>query len=141
MELTDPFPDKLILVVDDDPAICELLADGLASFGYRACTAPGVDEAMGIVRGEAIGMVLTDIEMPGADGFELLKRVKAHEPDIDVVMITGDTDAVTSIRAIREGASDYVTKPLNLEEVQFAIRRTFEERRLILENRAQWLRE
>ena len=127
---------KFILVVDDDPAVCELLADGLASLGYLARTANSCSEALGIVKRRSIRLVLTDINMPEADGFELLKRVKSYNADIDVVMVTGATDAETSVRAIRQGASDYVTKPLNLEEVQIVIERTLHERRLVLENRA-----
>ncbi len=127
---------NLVLVVDDDPLICEFLADGLAAFGYLACTARSAKEALEIVQRESIGLVLTDIAMPQLDGFELLRRIKASDDDIDVIMVTGATDAETSIRAIRQGASDYVTKPLNLDEVQIVVRRTLHERRLVLENRA-----
>ncbi len=132
----DDSSQNLILVVDDDPLICEFLADGLAAFGYLACTAGSAKEALEIVKRETIGLVLTDIAMPELDGFELLRRIKAYDEDIDVIMVTGATDAETSIRAIRQGASDYVTKPLNLDEVQIVIRRTLHERRLVLENRA-----
>ena len=134
-----PFDDTdpgLILVVDDDPQVREVLSDGLAALGYPARTAGGAREALEIIERESIGLVLSDIDMPESDGFELLQRIKAYDEDIDVIMVTGATDAETSIRAIRRGASDYVTKPLNLEEVQIVIRRTLQERRLVLENRA-----
>jgi DNA-binding NtrC family response regulator len=74
--------------------------------------------------------------MPGRDGIELLREIKDHDPDLDVVMVTGAVDADTAIQAIRQGASDYVTKPFNLDEVQIVVERTLEKRRLILENRA-----
>jgi len=80
--------------------------------------------------------VLTDIEMPGGSGLKLLERIKAHDPDLDVVMVTGVIDAKTAIGAIRDGASDYLTKPFNLDEVQIVVDRTLEKRRLLLENRA-----
>ncbi len=132
----DDSSQTLILVVDDDPLICEFLADGLDAFGYIPCRARSATEALEIVRRESIGLVLTDIAMPEMDGFELLRKIKAYDEDIDVIMITGALDAETSIRAIRQGASDYVTKPLNLDEVQIVVRRTLHERRLVLENRA-----
>ncbi len=127
---------KFILVVDDDQAVCGFLEDGLASFGYLARTANNSTEALEIVKRGSIRLVLADISMPESDGFELLRKIKSYNADIDVVMVTGDTDASTSVRAIRQGASDYVTKPLDLGELQIVIERTLHERRLVLENRA-----
>jgi response regulator RpfG family c-di-GMP phosphodiesterase len=80
--------------------------------------------------------VLTDIEMPGVSGIDLLERIKALDDEIDVVMVTGLIDAQTAVKAIRRGAADYVTKPFNLEEVQIIVERTLEKRRLVRENRA-----
>jgi response regulator RpfG family c-di-GMP phosphodiesterase len=132
----DKLGKPLILVVDDDPAVCSLLADGLDQFGYLTCVAHNAKDAMAIVELGSARLVLTDIDMPEWDGFALLERIKTHDEDIDVVMVTGATDAETSVRAIRRGASDYVTKPLNLEEVRIVVERTLAERRLVLENRA-----
>jgi response regulator RpfG family c-di-GMP phosphodiesterase len=125
-----------VLVVDDEPAVRELLAEGLDTFGFPSCTASGAAEAMEIVRSKPLRLVLSDIQMPGGDGLELLRRIKEHDADLDVVMVTGAVDADTAIEAIRQGASDYVTKPFNLEEVQIVVERTLEKRRLIQENRA-----
>jgi len=127
---------RKVLVVDDELPIRELLADGLESFGYAAETASGADEAFEIVRHGDVGLILSDIEMPGANGFDLLRRVKSYDADVDVVMVTGVVDLATAIGSIREGASDYVMKPFNIEEVRVVIERTLEKRRLILENRA-----
>jgi len=133
---SDGFDEQNVLVVDDDLAIRELLAEGLMSFGHPAVTASGAEEAFEIVRHEPIRLVLSDIDMPGTNGIELLKRIKVHEPDLDVIMVTGAIDADTAVQAIRQGASDYVTKPFNLDEVQIVVERTLEKRRLILENKA-----
>ena len=132
-----PARDRLnVLVVDDDTAVRELLVEGLDVFGYPAVTAGDIDEAFEIIKREPIGLVLSDIDMPGGDGIQLLKRIKDHDSDLDVIMVTGAIDADTAIDAIRRGASDYVTKPFNLDEVQIVVERTLEKRRLILENRA-----
>jgi len=125
-----------ILVVDDERDVRSLLADGLEAFGYATVQAGSASEAMAIVRQGRIRVVLTDIDMPGHDGFNLLEQIKAYDDDIDVIMVTGATDAETSVRAIRRGASDYVTKPLHVEEVKIAVERVLAERRLIVENRA-----
>jgi response regulator RpfG family c-di-GMP phosphodiesterase len=74
--------------------------------------------------------------MPGESGLDLLARIKEHDGELDVVMVTGVIDATIAIHAIRRGASDYVTKPFNLDEVQIVVDRTLDKRRLILENRA-----
>ncbi len=125
-----------VLVVDDDKAVRELLADGLEAFGYPSVMANGMEQAFEIVRREPLRLVLSDIDMPGGDGFELLDRIQGYAPDLDVIMVTGAIDADTAVQAIRRGASDYVTKPFNLDEVQIVVERTLEKRRLILENRA-----
>jgi putative nucleotidyltransferase with HDIG domain len=129
-------PEMSLLIVDDELSVRELLAEALASFGYRTHKAADAAEAFEAVRDRPIDLVLTDIEMPGESGMDLLHRVKSHDPDLDVIMVTGVVDAKTAINSIRQGASDYVTKPFNLEEVQIVVDRTLEKRRLIRENRA-----
>ena len=125
-----------ILVVDDDRAAREILVEGLESAGYRCAAASNGAEALTKARQGRIDLVLSDIEMPGQTGVELLRAIKSHNPDIDVVMVTGVVDVSTAIQAIRLGASDYLTKPFNLEEVKIIVERTWEKRRLIQENRS-----
>jgi putative two-component system response regulator len=124
-----------ILVTDDEMSIREVLAEGLESFGYEVAQAGNAAEAFGVVAAGGIDLVLSDIDMPGENGLSLLRRVKAHDADIDVIMVTGVVDLEVAIGAIRQGAADYVTKPFNLEEVQIVVERTLEKRRLIRENR------
>jgi len=127
---------KRLLVVDDETSVRELLAEGLDMFGYEALTAADAAAAFEIVKQGGVDLVLTDIEMPGDDGMALLARIKSHDADLDVIMVTGVVDTQTAIRAIRQGACDYLTKPFNLDEVQIVIERTLEKRRLIEDNRA-----
>lgn len=124
-----------ILVTDDETSIREVLAEGLESFGFRVTQAGNAAEAFAVVAAGGVDLVLSDIDMPGESGLTLLGRVKAHDPDIDVIMVTGVVDLEVAIGAIRQGAADYVTKPFNLEEVQIVVERTLEKRRLIRENR------
>ncbi|MDH3785339.1 MAG: response regulator, partial [Acidobacteriota bacterium] len=124
-----------LLIVDDELSVREILAEGLASFGYDARPVGNVAEAMESIRNDPPHLVLTDIEMPGESGLDLLRQVKTLHPELDVVMVTGVVDARTAIGAIRDGASDYLTKPFNLDEVQIVVERTLEKRRLVLENR------
>lgn len=128
--------DRPILIVDDDAAVRDLLADGLDVLGYPNVAASNPAEAFAVVREKSLRLVLSDIDMPGESGIQLLQKIKALRPDLDVIMVTGALDADTAVQAIRRGAADYVTKPFNLEEVQIVIDRTLEKRRLIRENRA-----
>jgi response regulator RpfG family c-di-GMP phosphodiesterase len=125
-----------VLVVDDELSVRELLADALDAFDYPVRTARSAVEGFRIVREGEIHLVLSDIDMPGESGIELLRKIKAHDADVDVIMVTGVVDVDTAIGAIRDGASDYVAKPFNIEEVRIVVERTLEKRALILENRA-----
>ena len=132
---TAPAAPKRILVVDDEAAVREVLAEGLDLFGFDVRSAPDAAEGFAALREGGFDLVLSDIEMPGENGLSLLKRIKAHDPDIDVVMVTGVVDVETALASIRQGASDYLTKPFNLEEVRIVVDRTLDKRRLIRENR------
>jgi response regulator RpfG family c-di-GMP phosphodiesterase len=123
------------LVVDDEPSIREVLAEALESFNYSVVQAGNAAEAFEVVQRGGIDLVLSDIDMPYESGLSLLKRIKAHDAEIDVVMVTGVVDFGTAVGTIRQGASDYVSKPFNLEEVRIVAERTLEKRRLIRENR------
>ncbi len=127
-------PKSRILVVDDEPVIREVLNERLTSAGFQCDLARNSSEALQRIRTTAYNLVLSDIAMPGGDGMSLLRQIKAEQPNLDVVMLTGVVDVDTAIRAIRLGASDYLTKPFNLDEVVLTLERTLEKRRLINEN-------
>ena len=124
-----------ILVVDDEPAIRDLLAEGLKQQGYHCDVASNGQEALDHLRRQQFSLVLSDIDMPSMDGVRLLQNVKEVHPDIEVVMITGVVDVEVALRAMRMGANDYLTKPFNLEEVRLTVEKALEKRRLVLENR------
>jgi len=125
-----------ILIVDDDLAAREVLQESLQAADYDCDSAASAAEALAKLERRQYHLILTDVVMPGQDGVDLLRAVKGRDPDIDVVMVTGIVDVSTAIEAIRLGASDYVTKPFNIEEVKIIVERTWEKRQLINENRA-----
>ncbi|MBZ5638991.1 MAG: response regulator [Acidobacteriia bacterium] len=132
-------PRNHVLVVDDELSVRELLADALDAYGYTIRTAASAAEGYRIVEEGDTHLILSDIDMPGESGLDLLRRIKAHDADIDVIMVTGVVDVDTAIGAIREGAADYVAKPFNIEEVRIVVERTVRNRLLVLENRAYQL--
>jgi len=124
-----------VLIVDDEMSIREVLADGLESFGLEVVQAGNARDGLDIVKRGGIDLVLSDVQMPGEHGLWLLRHIKEHDADVDVIMVTAVVDFDIAVSAIRQGASDYVSKPFNLAEVRIVVERTLEKRRLIRENR------
>ncbi len=115
-----------LLLVDDEEGIRKFLGLLLRDMGYEVSTAANGDEALRQVVAAAPDIVLTDIKMPGMDGIELLRRIKAHSPDIEVVMISGHGDMELAIQSLQLEAADFVTKPVDDEILAAALRRVSE---------------
>ncbi len=124
-----------ILVVDDESAIRDVLAESLGACGYLCETATNGVEALRKFQTNAFQLLISDIDMPLMDGVHLLNEVKALRPDTEIIMLTGVVDLDTAIRSMRMGASDYLTKPFNLDQVRITVDRALEKQRLVKENR------
>jgi response regulator RpfG family c-di-GMP phosphodiesterase len=125
----------VILLVDDEEMIRRLLSQKLSPEGYRCEQAANAGQALEKLKEHSIDLVILDIKMPGKSGVELLSEIKAKYPDTAVIMATAIDDAGVAIKCMKAGAYDYITKPFNLDEVIFSVRRALEKRRLELENR------
>ncbi|MBI2899639.1 MAG: sigma-54-dependent Fis family transcriptional regulator [Planctomycetes bacterium] len=123
-----------ILVVDDDDRARSSIARTLEPLGYRVHAVPSAEEALAAAAKEVFDVILCDIRLGGMDGLELQKRLRADFPDVPVVMITAYGAVETAVRALKQGAYDYVVKPLSAEELKSAVRRALESRRLRLAN-------
>ncbi len=100
-----------ILVVDDDPSICEQFARLYTLNGYNAVTALSAEQALERLAVGDIDLLVTDIRMPGMSGVELTQRVQKQWPDVPVIVITGNADVETAVEVLKLGASDYIVKP------------------------------
>ncbi len=123
-----------ILVVEDDRFFREMYCHLLSGEGYEVHTATTVDEAMESLRTSEYHLIVTDLVMPGQSGMDLLFRVKRHDPDIDVIMVTGNTNIESAIHALKNGARDYLLKPVNHDEFRHTVALCMEQRRLLNEN-------
>jgi diguanylate cyclase (GGDEF)-like protein len=112
-----------ILLVDDDQSILEILADLMAIFGHDYVTAQNGVEAIEKLKHNFFDIVLTDMIMPDIDGMELLKHIKKNYPNIKVMVVTGYERAFTYTDVIRAGASDFISKPFNTDELEAKINR------------------
>jgi DNA-binding NtrC family response regulator len=124
-----------ILVVDDEPDIRESLAAMLEKKGFASDPAGSGEEAIGRFESDPYDVVITDIRMPGMNGLDLMRRVKERMPDTVVLLMTAHASLDTAIEAVREGASDYLTKPIRLDNVIHKIRTLLRMRDLEWENR------
>jgi DNA-binding NtrC family response regulator len=130
--MAEPFR---ILVVDDEPAQRELVAGFLRKQGFEVALAGDGTDALGRFTREPFDLVLTDQRMPGLSGLELLDALRAVTPEAAVIVMTAYGTIETAVAAIKAGAADYLTKPLNLDELLHRIRTVRERQRLVAENR------
>ncbi len=128
-------PQPRILVVDDEPHVVQIFEDLLAQRGYEVASCTNGDDAIVKVTTDRFDLVLTDINLPGVDGLEVVRAAKAADKDTCVILITGYASTTTAIDALRQGAYDYITKPFDLWETAKAIERGLESRFLVIENR------
>ena len=119
-----------ILVIDDDQSIRKTLTSYLKKQNYEVLSAENGTVGIEIVKNELPDLVITDIRMPGADGFEVLKNVKEIDPHIHVIIITAFDDMQTTVKAMQQGAYDYIEKPLEIDNLKITILRALENKKL-----------
>jgi two-component system, NtrC family, nitrogen regulation response regulator NtrX len=125
---------KAILIVDDEESICQTLSGILKDEGHEVVTAVSGEEALRMVEEDPPNLVLLDIWLPGMDGIEVLKAIKAGYPRTQVVMMSGHGSIETAVKATKLGAFDFIEKPLSLEKVILIINHALEMIRLEEEN-------
>ncbi|MCX5820651.1 MAG: sigma-54 dependent transcriptional regulator [Deltaproteobacteria bacterium] len=125
---------KTILIVDDEESICQTLEGILTDEGYEVVTAGSGEEALRVLEEEQPQLILLDIWLPGMDGIETLKAIKAAHPQLQVVMMSGHGTIETAVKATKLGAFDFIEKPLSLEKVILAVNHALDLVRLEEEN-------
>ena len=115
-----------ILLVDDEKDIREVLALPLADLGYHVFEAENGEEALRLFKEVQPPIVMTDIKMPGIDGIELLQKIKHENPETEVIMISGHGDMDLAIRSLKYDATDFITKPINVDALEIALQRARE---------------
>ena len=124
-----------ILIVDDEESILESLSGILQDEGYQTITARNGIEALDISGREFPDVTFLDIWMPDMDGLEVLRRLKAQDPDRVIVMISGHGTIASAVKAVKSGAFDFIEKPLSMDEIFLSLEKAMEHRSLLLENR------
>ncbi len=129
-------PERVILVVDDETSQRNVLAGFLRKRGMDVIAAGDADEALSAAASRTIDLVLTDLRMPGKGGLDLLDGLRGINPEVPVILMTAFGTVASAVDAMKRGAADYLTKPIDLDELEVLIARTLERRALVSENRA-----
>jgi len=129
-------PLATLLVADDDPAVRQSLERALTREGYAVVVAPDGQAALERLQAGGVDLVLSDLKMPGLNGLELLKAAKGAVPDVDFVMLTAFGTVEEAVRAMKDGATDFLTKPFQRAQLIKVVRQALERRDLIAQNRA-----
>ncbi|HET9133917.1 MAG TPA: sigma-54 dependent transcriptional regulator [Gemmatimonadales bacterium] len=124
-----------ILIVDDERSIRDILAQVLGYEGYEVTTASSGGEAILTYRARPFDLVLLDVKMQGIDGLDTLNQLRAEDPDARVVMISGHATIATAVQAVKDGAFDFLEKPLDSDRLLVTVQRALEHRDLVGENR------
>ncbi|HDN67770.1 MAG TPA: sigma-54-dependent Fis family transcriptional regulator, partial [Firmicutes bacterium] len=134
MRIANTMAKKKILVVEDEEKMCRLLEINLQD-KYQVLSATDGEQAAKILRGEDVDLVLTDLKMPKKNGIELLKEAKSRNPHLPVILITAYGTVETAVEAMKQGAYDYILKPLRIEELELTIQKALAYKDLLVENR------
>jgi response regulator RpfG family c-di-GMP phosphodiesterase len=124
-----------VLVVDDNESIKELLRNFLVERGYTVVTAADATSGLSKLKLFNFDLVISDIMMPGISGIDMLMEIHKLDPDLPIVMITGYPTIDTAVKVIKEGATDFITKPFNLDHAKFVVSKAIEGGRLKRQNR------
>lgn len=125
----------VVLLVDDDDEMRRSTAQALDLEDLNAQPCASAEQALDYISEGLNGVVLSDIRMPGMDGMTLMARVREIDADIPVILVTGHGDIQLAVRAMREGAYDFIEKPFNIRQLAEMARRALDRRQLVLENR------
>jgi signal transduction histidine kinase len=130
-------PKARVLVVEDDASVADVLREVLGDEPYELAFAASGEEALERIAEGCPDLILTDISLPGRSGLDVMREARVADPEVAVVLMTGHATVQNSIDALREGASDYITKPFDdITEIPKTIERHLRTRRLKVENRA-----
>ena len=123
-----------ILIVDDEPKMRRVLEIMLGQMGHHAFAAANGLEALDIFGANAIDLVITDLRMPAMDGLGLLAALRAQHSDVPVMVITAHGTVETAVRAMKEGAVDYLLRPFDVDVLELAVKRVFSGADVVREN-------
>lgn len=131
--MSTPYQIPFLLIVDDEPDVSNVLAKALRMAGYECATAENATDAVGLAAERAPDLLLTDFNMPGMKGDELQRLLRQNDPFLSVMVMTAESDINLAIGLLKEGVSDYVTKPFQLTDVCARVSKALAQRTVLME--------
>jgi DNA-binding NtrC family response regulator len=126
-------PSEKILVVDDEANMLALCESVLRKEGYVVVCAASAEETLALLETDSVDLLIADLRLPGMDGLELVQRVKTHQPGLPYLLLTGHGTIQSAVAAMKDGAADYLTKPVDVDELKVVVKKTLEMSRLTRE--------
>jgi DNA-binding NtrC family response regulator len=125
--------EEKVLLVDDEKKFLEVMSERLTTRGVTVTTATSAAEALEQIEANLFDAVILDLKMPGMDGIEALKRMKAKRPELQIILLTGHATVEKGVEAIQLGAMDFVEKPADLESLGEKIKQAKQKKMLIVD--------
>jgi DNA-binding NtrC family response regulator len=126
-----------VLLVDDEEEFVETLAERMRNRGMDVATSNSGGDALDLIDQEPYDVVVLDLQMPGMDGLEALARIKKRKPDIQVVLLTGHATVQKSVEAMKQGALEFIEKPVDLSKLQEVIHAAKAEKMVLVEEETE----
>lgn len=126
-----------ILLVDDEEEFIATLGQRLETRNLKVMTATNGERAIEIVDSQEVDVIILDLAMPGMDGLEVLRHIKADHPEAEIIMLTGHATIESSVEAMKLGAEDFLEKPVDMKELLEKIREAKQKRVLVLQERSK----
>ena len=123
-----------VMIIDDEPMMRITIRDALVADGYKVATAETGEKGLSLHRQTPADILITDLKLPDMDGIQVLKEIKTVTPETQVILITAYGSIDSAVTAMKEGASDYLTKPFAIDELRLIIKRILRMRQLEVEN-------
>ena len=112
-----------VLLVDDEKDFLDVMAQRMEARGLEITTAESADQALSIIEKEHFDAIVMDFQMPGMDGMQALKAIKAKSPELQIILLTGYATVEKTVEAMKAGASDYLEKPVDIEVLTAKIKK------------------
>ncbi|MCP4671537.1 MAG: response regulator [Desulfobacula sp.] len=126
-----------VLLVDDEKDFLEIMAQRMEARGFEITTAQSADQALSIIEKKPFDAIIMDFQMPGMDGMEALKAIKAKSPELQIILLTGYATVEKTVEAIKAGASDFLEKPADIEVLSDKIKKATADKNLHVKKQAE----
>ena len=126
-----------VLIVDDEKEFLEAMGERISARGMDVSTSISAKEALEKIEKESFDAIIMDFQMPGMDGIEAMKAIKAKKPELQIILLTGHASVKKGVEAMKEGALDYIEKPVDMDEITQKIKEAHDNKMIVIDKQNQ----